>query len=739
MPEATPNQKLATAFHRQTLTNTEGGTDQEEFRVEATFDRTETTAAVWMGMTMTCARCHSHKYDQITQNEYYQLFAFFNGANEANTDVPKSEWAWRRYLQQKSTHEAKLRSVRANYEKALVRLQPEIDRWIDEVTSSADAASPVRFHPARLREAKADSDAVLTELDDRSLLVSGPVVDKDRYTIILEPEATELTGIRLELLPDESLSSNGPGRAPNGNFVLSEFRASLGKEGDDKKDRPIEFVGAEADFAQNKFAPERALSTDAKSGWAISPQMGKPHQLTLFTRAPVVVASGQTLQIVLDQQYGGSHTIGRFRIETMTGFDPMKALPEQVASALKAEKRSEDQSRAIAQYVGERHGETRELSRQLQDLLSKAPKPPTLAVRVMTPAKRSTRLLHRGDFLQPADEVEPGALAVITRTHPLTARGESESGDRLDLARWLVDPHHPLTARVTVNHVWAHLFGRGIVPTVNDFGVRGEPPTHPLLLDWLAWQFANSMDWSRKRLIKTVVMSATYRQSSHHRPELNAVDPTNLLLARQNRIRVEAEVVRDLYLAVSGLLSEKVGGPSVFPPLPPGVAALSYANNFKWKTSGGEDRYRRGMYTFFKRTSPHPTLVSFDCPDSNTTRLRRDASNTPLQALVTLNNDVFAESAQAMARRVLADGGDRDVDRLVYALRLCIGRTPDEQEIESFRTLLDTAREYYQSHPQDAETMAGRHTASGQTAAENAAWVATVRMVLNLDEFIVRD
>jgi hypothetical protein len=330
-------------------------------------------------------------------------------------------------------------------------------------------------------------------------------------------------------------------------------------------------------------------------------------------------------------------------------------------------------------------------------------------------------------------------MAVIRRTHPFKSRHQDQPADRLDLAMWLVDQNHPLSARVTVNHVWAHLFGRGIVPTVNDFGVRGEAPTHPGLLDWLAWQFSREMGWSRRTLIKTIVMSATYRQSSRHRRELTTIDPMNRLLARQNRLRVEAEVVRDLHLAVSGLLSEKVGGPSVFPPLPPGVSELSYNNNFKWKTSEGGDQYRRGMYTFFKRTSPHPTLISFDCPDSNTTRLRRDTSNTPLQALATLNNDVFAETAQAMANRVLAEGGLDETERLKFALRLCIARQPDMEEVAQFRDLLRQTKDYYRSHQEDAKKLTQRHAATNVSAEDNAAWVATLRMILNLDEFIVRD
>ena len=385
------------------------------------------------------------------------------------------------------------------------------------------------------------------------------------------------------------------------------------------------------------------------------------------------------------------------------------------------------------------HPEAEKLLCQLETQKKKTPPRPATPVRILTVAKRTTNVLHRGDFLEPSDEVCADTLAVIGRIHPLESRRHNMPPDRLDLAWWLVDANQPLTPRVTVNHVWSHLFGRGIVATVNDFGVRGEQPTHPELLDWLAWRFPREMGWSRKKLIKTIVLSATYRQASDHRSDLHSTDPTNRLLARQNRWRVEAEVIRDLHLSVSELLSDKIGGPSVFPPLPSSVAELSYNNNFKWKTSQGEDAYRRGMYTFFKRTSPHPTLVSFDCPDSNTTRLERDRSNTPLQALATLNNEVFAETAQALARRVLAQAGGSDHQRLIYALRLCIARYPTGKEVGAFGELLKASRDYYQTHPEDAKQLTSRHRAKGIGAEENAAWVATLRMVLNLDEFMVRD
>jgi hypothetical protein len=347
---------------------------------------------------------------------------------------------------------------------------------------------------------------------------------------------------------------------------------------------------------------------------------------------------------------------------------------------------------------------------------------------------RDNHILHRGDFLQPSEQVSCGTLASL---HPFKPR-DPRHPDRRDLANWLMDPANPLTPRVAANDVWQKLFGQGLVRTPEDFGVRGQKPTHPELLDWLADAYRR-LGWSRKAIIRTIVTSQTYRQSSVYRPELAEIDPENKLLARQGRFRVEGEIVRDVTLAAAGLLSEKIGGPSVFPPLPPDVAALSYANNFKWTNSTGEDRYRRGMYTFHKRTAPHPNLIGFDCPDANATLLQRPISNTPLQALITLNNEAFHEAAQALAKRVISQGGDSVESRIRTACDLCLNRSPDAGELQELRQLFQTAKSYYAEHRSEADMLVGKSPSAGTPAAESASWVATVRVLLNLDEFLSRE
>ena len=367
--------------------------------------------------------------------------------------------------------------------------------------------------------------------------------------------------------------------------------------------------------------------------------------------------------------------------------------------------------------------------------------------------RRKTYLFSKGEFLRPdksLGEIPPGtsaawpAIKPRKRYAPQTAEQKKKKlkprqlpPDRLDLARWLFDPAHPATARVAVNKIWLHLFGQAICTQPQDLGVAGALPSHPKLLDWLAHHLVHDAKWSRKKLIRQIVLSATYRQSSDQRPELLARDPDNRLLARQGRFRVEAEIVRDLYLQASGLLSPKIGGPSVFPPIPPDVAALSYANNFRWKVSPGEDRYRRGMYTFYKRTAPDPNLTLFDCPDAAISNQTRSSSNTPLQALATLQNEVFVDAIRALAVRLIGVKGGDDT-RIQKAFGVTVGRPASATEVAAVKQLLKESREWYQANPKSAEELIADRKCDTVAPAEYAAWITTARIILNTDEFITR-
>ncbi len=747
LPNATPMQQLATAFHRQTLTNTEGGTDQEQFRVEAVFDRVSTTGTVWLGLTVGCAQCHSHKYDPITQREYYQLFAFFNNGDETTAEVPISDEAVVRYEREKQKHDLQMERIKQQLSSRRAELASTLPDWERRVSASFQSASTssvvplVQFHPLNTKSIKSEGKAEFRRLDDGSYLVSGPSPAKDKYTLVAQAGIEKITGFRVTALSDASLPGSGPGRASNGNFVLGEIRIATSTAEDAKDWRHVSLVAGRSDFAQESFSASQAVDENERTGWAIAPQTGRDHSAVfVISDTPIDSKSAGWLRIELEQPHGESHTLGRFRIEIMTGNDPRIELPEDVSQILTVvpEKRSAQQNELLLDAVVVRDQAYRQLKRQLSEHQQHIPARPVLNARVIhqrTENPRKTHLLRRGDFLQPQGEVVPATFSLL---HAFSPRQQNATADRLDLARWLVDPKNPLTSRVVSNQIWARLFGHGLVSTLNDFGTRGEKPSHAELLDWLAREYQR-VGWSRKTLIRRIVTSAAYRQASLNRSEMVDIDPQNGLLWRQNRLRVEAEIVRDLHLAVSDRLAKKIGGPSVFPPMPPDVAALSYANNFKWNTSSGLDRYRRGMYTFFKRTAPHPNLTTFDCPDANTTAVERSTSNTPLQALTTLNNDTFVEAAQTLTRVLLLEPATEDKQRIERAFRRCVARPPSATEQSAFLELLADSRTWYAAHPDEAKSAIRGQQLDNVSPQETAAWLATVRIILNMDEFITRE
>ncbi len=739
--EASPEEIVATAFNRQTLTNTEGGTDQEQFRIEACMDRTETLGTVWLGLTVGCARCHTHKYDQITQKEYYQLFAYFNNGDEVNREVPISPEAWEEYAKKNGDAVKRLIPLRRALDAAKAELPVKLPEWekaIKERLARVGAAKAVqKFVPLPVTNAKALA-AELKQQSDSSYLAQNKAPKTDSYTLEISAYDKPISALQIEALPDDSLPGKGPGHSKGGNFVLTGITATL-QSG--KTTQHLVLHSPKADFAQKTFTADKVLDADDQTGWAVAGATGKSHTLTLQLSASIVLSPGSKLLIKLEQNYKqAGHTIGRFRLLAASEETEDSILPEAIRKILSEEpkRRNPVVILPLWAWMEKVDPEVVAAASALQEAEAKLPKPPLMDVRVIGQRvnnPRKTNLLHRGDFLQPAEEVVPATLATLP-----PVKGTS----RLDLARWLVNKNNPLTPRVTVNHFWARLFGEGLVRTVADFGVRGEPPTHPELLDWLAAEFMKQ-GWSRKKILKTIMLSATYRQSSavpaNLPPKVMELDPKNSLLWRQNRLRVDGEIVRDLYLAAAGLLSTKVGGPSVFPPIPAGIDALSYAGNFRWTTSKGGDRYRRGMYTFFKRTAPHPDLTTFDCPDANLTNVKRTVSNTPLQALTTLNAEAFAEAAQALAKRVLSDTVLKDdASRLTRAFRLCVSREPSSQEITVLKKLLEESRYTYKNAPADeAKTALGIHAAQKVPPVENAAWVATARIILNLDEMITRE
>ncbi|HVU87006.1 MAG TPA: PSD1 and planctomycete cytochrome C domain-containing protein [Pirellulales bacterium] len=915
LPEATLDDRIATGFHRNTMLNEEGGIDPLEFRFYAMVDRVNTTGTVWLGLTIGCAQCHTHKYDPIPHADYYRLMAFLNNADEPEMDVVQPAIA-----EQRSRFAAQIAAAEADLPN---RFPPE---------------GEFRWHQGSVARFDSSGGATGEILADGSILVSGTAPEQDTYTIEIDCEAGEVSALRLEAIADDRLPKHGPGRTAHGNFVVSEVSVTASATNVPAGDATaVKLASASADFSQDGFPIDRAIDGDSKTGWAIhGPDPWNVTRTALFRFDQPRAANGTTRWTVrLEQNHGERHTLGRFkiqlgeplhddrpesvrrqehlqrkfnewvtaesasighwtmlrpvtaqsdvptlsilpdgsvlssgdqtkrdvfrvslandlprvtalRIEVMpddslprrgpgriayegpfgdfflsevtiqaagsaakirdanqsfaagnataamaidgdpqTGWSihggqgtahtavfqldqPLtdakmidlellfekyyaanlgrfriwvtgdeqpaaaRALPTDIEALLlvaPAERTAEQRARLLGHYVSiapELAGERDTIRKQREQM----PAFPTTLVWRERPSTnpRRTFLHKRGEFLQPA---EPVAAELPTLFAALPA---DKAHDRLALARWLVSEHNPLAARVTVNRHWATLFGRGLVKTTEDFGYQGESPTHPELLDWLAVEFMRD-GWSVKRLHKLIVTSATYRQSSEAPARAAEIDPTNKLLAHSPRVRLDAELVRDVALGVSGLLSKKIGGPSVFPPQPPGVSAEGAYGALNWTVSQGEDRYRRGLYTFMKRTAPYAMFSAFDAPSGEACLARREVSNTPLQSLTMLNDTVFVEASQALGSRLAAEQ-EPVTDRAVELFRRCVSRPPRPAELDLLVAFYTTHRDRLAKGELDAKAIAG--TGEGD-AVERAAWTLTARAVLNLDETITKE
>jgi hypothetical protein len=701
LPEATLEQRLATGFHRNTSFNEEGGTNPEQFRVERTVDRTNTTGTTWLGLTVACAQCHDHKYDPISQKEYYQLYAFFNSTLEPNLLLPTPEQA------------QKLQELNAELGRAKKAPPPrpkspeELKKLVSDLEKETNGGWQIIYPKAVMSE----QGATFTALEDRSVLAAGKVGPLDTYVIqAVAPETGTVTAVRLEALTHASLPHKGPGRAANGNFVLSQ----IGFETDGV---PLPFRKAVADHSQPGYDVSHAIHGDLKKGWAVNAgdprQFNVDRQAVFYLKKPHEVREGQAFVFTLRfSQVPSSYPLGRFRLAVTFASPRFLELPLAAQQVVLTERRLRGladmerlqkvlvQNSALSERVALLRKEIQALEARVDSTL----------ILQATAQTRPTKVLKRGDFLDPGETVQPGTLAVLP---PLSSG--SRTADRLDLARWFASPENPLTARVVVNRMWQQYFGKGLVETENDFGTQGALPSHPELLDWLATEI-HRRNWGLKEIHRLIVTSATYRQASCNRPELREKDPGNRLLGRQHRLRLEAEIIRDAALSASGLLARKLGGPGVYPPQPPEIFAFTQ-NNHPWPESKGPDRYRRGMYTFIWRQSQHPLLTTFDGPDAQAACTRRNRSDTPLQALHLANDPTFVEIAQALASRILQEGPADDGGRVEFAFRLCFGRAPTAAERSRVLQYVEQQRQAEATQP----------------------WAMAARVLLNLDEFITRE
>ena len=739
LPGATLDQRIATAFHRNTMTNTEGGTDNEEFRTNAVVDRINTTFAVWLGTTMNCSQCHTHKYDPFPQKEYYQVLAFLNSTTDADNDDEAP------YIEAPTPLEAeaaaKLRDAIARVEKVLDTPTPEL-AVAQEVWERRMRSAP-QWTPLRPTSVAA-TGASHTVLDDASILAAGERPETTVTTVECDADLDGVTAFRLEALTDPSLPHEGPGRADDGNFVLSTFSVEASSagaaSGDGTPRTPVPLGAAAADFSQDGFPVANALAQkDPKdSGWAVQPHAGKEHWAVFAVKQPVAVGMRRVTFTLAQSYRRPGFLLGRFRLSATRDPHALEhaAAPAEILRIVERESkdRNAEERDALARHFRSIAPELTPAREELARLRAELPRPATVPVLVELPQPRATHIMIRGNFLNLGDLVEPQTPAVL---HPLPP---SEPKSRLTFARWLVDKRNPLTARVLVNRIWEQFFGVGIVKTLEDFGTQGERPSNPELLDWLACELER-LDWDLKAFQRLVVTSRTYRQSSRVNARLLEADPENRLLARGPRVRLAAETIRDSALAASGLLSHKLHGPSVMPPQPDGLWQVVY-NGDRWVTSPGEDKYRRGLYTFWRRTMPHPAMVAFDAPSREFCALKRSRTNTPLQALTTLNDPALVEAAQAIARRVMAEVPDGSVEaRAARAFRLCLSRRPLDAEIARLSALFREESARYRQTPQAAETLATTGLGPAPACmdiAELAGWTVVANVILNLDETITK-
>ncbi len=737
LPDADTSQLIATAFHRNTMTNNEGGTNDEEFRNVAVVDRTNTTFAVWMGTTMACAQCHTHKFDPITQEEYFRIFAFFNSSadQDRKDESPTIEIVTPQQRQQRADLKREIESLQKQLRQPSAEIDTDFTRWLDEHRSAPrwQTLTPIA----------AESESRSLEIrDDGTVQANGQKADKDRYRIQVSLDQqnapAEFEHLRLRVHPKQTA-----------NFVLTslEIRTSAGEV--------VAIQKVASDYHQNGFAPEGILKSEKPNdhGWAIAGQTGREHDLTVRLSRTLTPADGPLEVFLTQRSKHKRHLLDHFSIQATASDDAMRwaELPVDVRQKLVI--KNANRSDALIKRLREYHRGITRVLRPTRQRLARAEKElaairPQTTVPVMKelPAdqQRVTHIQIRGNYQSKGDVVTPGTPAAL---HPLVPHPSKPAPDRMDLARWLVAADNPLTARVIANRHWETLFGIGIVSTSEEFGSQGELPSHPELLDHLANELTTG-GWDLKRLLRQIVNSQTYRQSSTVDAALAATDPDNRLLSRGPRHRIPAEMIRDQALAAAGLLSHKMHGPPVRPPQPELGLKAAFGNDTDWTTSTGEDRYRRGLYTMWRRSNPYPSMAVFDAPSREVCTVRRDRTNTPLQALVTLNDPVYVEAARGLAFRLIARH-DSDLQRVTWAFRHALARSPTDAEAQRLIGFVRRMRQHYTDHLDQARRltrpehlpppMAGSSVADDEMAiADQAAWTVACNVVLNLDEILMK-
>jgi hypothetical protein len=761
LPNASQDDVVATGFLRNSMVNEEGGADPEQFRVEGMFDRVDAIGKAVLGLTTQCAQCHTHKYDPITHTEYYKMFAALNNFHEAIVSVYTPQQS-----QQIASIQSRMAKIDRDWQAAHPRWRDSMEKWKDDLAENSP--SWMTLTPASL------------PFDGQKfrLLPDGSVVSESyaptQTTVNLPcdvaPDAGKtITALRLDVLKHPQLPHGGPGRSIYGTGALTEFEATVTPKNSSQQAYKVKFVHAYSDvaadreflkpcFRQKDAAKDErvtgpisyAIDGDAKTAWTTDRGIGRRNQdchAIFIPEAPIDISHGATIAVDLKMNHGGwnsddnqNYLLGRYRLSyTVEDAERTASVPSAIEPIVRIPQSqlTEEQTDALFDFWVTQNPDAVEAASEIEKLWKEYPEAASqLAVQELdTP--RDSFVFLRGDFLSHGDRVEPG-IPQFLNTLPAT-----QEPARLRFARWLVARDAPTTARAIVNRVWQSYFGRGIVTTAEDFGFQSPPPSHPELLDWLAVEFMDN-GWSFKHLHKLILMSSTYRQSSSISDQLAEIDPNNTWLARGPRMRVDAETVRDIALSASGLLKEHVGGPSVYPPAPKFLfePPASYGPKV-WEVSSHGSQYRRSLYVHRYRSVLYPALQVFDAPKAERACVRRERSNTPLQALVMLNETQFVESSRAMAARVLREAPSSDVERIQYAYQLCTGRRASDAEVAILENLIDQQRERIDAGEIDSEALLGVSDAAckqltGLSANEMAPWIVLCKAVLNLDETITK-
>ncbi|MEY3448589.1 MAG: hypothetical protein RL749_205 [Verrucomicrobiota bacterium] len=773
LPNATRDQIVATAFNRNHRLNGEGGRIVEEWFAENVIDRIETTGSTWMGLTMNCCRCHDHKYDPISQKEFYQFFAYFNSNDESGVlgefggsattrrggNTPPTLSLPTEEQQRQIDATAKAFASAEAALKAIPTSQPELlAKWLER-QRAAFSKDGVAWQALSDEKVTAKEKAVFKRLDDGTWLVSGVTAAKETYVLEAPLAAGLLTAVRLEALPDDSLPGKSLGRSSNGNFVLSGLEVRLLTA--DGRTTNIPLTKAEADYDQPgwsiaKLAPApmskgKAKKSDStKAGWAIGgnlPENRVPRK-AIFSFAPTTVPAGAKLVVVMRHESVSQHSIGRFRLN-VSGQDPkllsLKADPAAEAArrllAKPAEKLTAADKKALEKLFADspehpRYAATAKVAAAKAAFDAANAAPVTVMVMKELPKPRDAFVLLRGEY----DKIGPKVERALFRALPPMPAGEPN--DRLGFARWLVSGTHPLTGRVWVNRAWERFFGIGIVKTSENFGSQAEWPSNPELLDWLAVEFVDRK-WDMKAMYKLIMMSSAYRRSAAVTPEMLEKDPDNRLLARGPRFRLPAEVIRDQALWTAGLLVDKQGGPSVKPYMPEAVwdETSVYGDMRNYKADMGEGLWRRSLYTIWKRTAAPPTMLLFDSAGREVCTVKRSRSNTPMQALSLLNEVTFVEAARKLAEQALRQPGDLEA-KLAWTFRKVVRRDATAAELAVLRKGLDKRLATYGADPSLAPKLLAQGVspaASDLDRNQLAAWTTTANILLNLDETVTRE